>query len=138
MSVPDTMRRVHAVNPEALMFGTDLPGTRAGRPFQDSDVDLISDVVGTDMFPFWRTTPARSTASPPGSVRLPTDPTPTLPILHAEQPTLSTHRDALPELEAQNHPRCPSSSSGLDASGLGDDCADYPDAGWRVGRRAVR
>ncbi|HLS77969.1 MAG TPA: amidohydrolase family protein [Nocardia sp.] len=49
MNVADTLRRIHAVNPEALMFGTDLPGARAGRPFRDSDVDLICDVVGADM-----------------------------------------------------------------------------------------
>jgi predicted TIM-barrel fold metal-dependent hydrolase len=32
-------------NPEALLFGTDLPSTRARRPFMDRDIDLIRDVL---------------------------------------------------------------------------------------------
>ncbi|MCG1029138.1 amidohydrolase family protein [Virgibacillus halodenitrificans] len=40
------MKQIHAVNPEALMFGTDLPSTRAERPFQLSDMELIIDVLG--------------------------------------------------------------------------------------------
>lgn len=45
----ETMRRIHAVNPEALMFGTDLPGTRARRPFEPADLDLVADAVGGDL-----------------------------------------------------------------------------------------
>ncbi len=30
------------------MFGTDLPSTRAPRPFQDEDIDLIVNAVGED------------------------------------------------------------------------------------------
>jgi len=37
------MRAIVAVNPDALMFGTDLPSTRAVRPFRDEDVVLIMD-----------------------------------------------------------------------------------------------
>lgn len=47
--IPDTLRRIHAVNPEALMFGSDLPGTRARRPFEASDLDIISEAVGDDL-----------------------------------------------------------------------------------------
>ncbi|MFE9579132.1 amidohydrolase family protein [Nocardia sp. NPDC006044] len=99
MSVPDTLRRIHAVNPEALMFGTDLPGTRAGRPFQDSDVDLICDVVGTDMFAVLEDN-ARAFYRLPARLRpLPADPAPTLPLLHPDQPTLPIRRDSLPKPE---------------------------------------
>lgn len=37
------MKKIVEINPTALMFGTDLPSTRANRPFEKSDVDLISD-----------------------------------------------------------------------------------------------
>ncbi len=37
----EAMKHIYSINPEALMFGTDLPSTRAGRPFLLSDVDLI-------------------------------------------------------------------------------------------------
>lgn len=40
------LRDVAAANPEALMFGTDLPSTRARRPFLDSDVDLVVAALG--------------------------------------------------------------------------------------------
>ncbi|MGB3771511.1 MAG: amidohydrolase family protein [Rhodococcus sp. (in: high G+C Gram-positive bacteria)] len=45
----DAMRRIHAVNPEALMFGTDLPGVRARRRFEAADLDLVADAVGGDL-----------------------------------------------------------------------------------------
>ena len=35
------MRRINEVNPHALMFGTDLPSTRAGVPFSIRDIELI-------------------------------------------------------------------------------------------------
>lgn len=37
------MKEIHSINPEALLFGTDLPSTRAKRPFLMSDVDLIRE-----------------------------------------------------------------------------------------------
>nr|WP_265338871.1 amidohydrolase family protein [Mycobacterium ulcerans] len=46
LDVRDTVKKIHAVNPDALMFGTDLPSTRARRPFEDSDIDLISEALG--------------------------------------------------------------------------------------------
>lgn len=33
------------VDPTALMYGTDLPSTRARRPFSDQDIDLLVDVL---------------------------------------------------------------------------------------------
>ena len=35
------MRRIIDINPDALMFGTDLPGTRAPRPFAVNDIRLL-------------------------------------------------------------------------------------------------
>lgn len=96
MNVANTLRRVHAVNPEALMFGSDLPGTRAGRPFQDSDVDLICDVVGADMYAVLEDN-ARSFYRLPARERtVTTDPAPTLPLHRPEPPTLRLRRDELP------------------------------------------
>ncbi|WP_433198158.1 amidohydrolase family protein [Nocardia sp. CA-107356] len=100
MNVADTLRRIHAVNPEALMFGTDLPGTRAGRPFEDSDVDLICDVVGTDMFRVLEDNARAFYRLPAREREIPVDPAPTLPIHRTEQPTLPLRRDELPKLEA--------------------------------------
>ena len=48
LDVPEALRRVHAVDPTALMFGTDLPSTRARRPFRDEDVDLVADGLGNE------------------------------------------------------------------------------------------
>jgi len=46
---PDAlMRAILGVNPAALIFGSDLPSTRAAIPFQDSDIDRIADAVGTE------------------------------------------------------------------------------------------
>ena len=39
LDVPQTLRAIAAVNPAALLFGTDLPGTRARRPFADADLE---------------------------------------------------------------------------------------------------
>lgn len=40
------IRSIHKLNPEALLFGTDLPSTRAKRAFQASDVTLIQEALG--------------------------------------------------------------------------------------------
>lgn len=37
------MKEIHEINPNALMFGTDLPSTRANRPYHKDDVLLIKD-----------------------------------------------------------------------------------------------
>ncbi len=43
---PLAKRAVLAVDPSALMAGTDLPSTRARRPFADTDLDLVAEVAG--------------------------------------------------------------------------------------------
>ena len=49
VSDPDAlMRSIVTANPAALIFGSDLPSTRATIPFQDSDIERIADAVGTD------------------------------------------------------------------------------------------
>lgn len=39
------LRELVAINPDAVVFGTDLPSTRAPRPFAPTDVDLIREVL---------------------------------------------------------------------------------------------
>ena len=41
----EAIQTIYAANPDALMFGTDLPSTRAKTPFQDSDASLIYEVL---------------------------------------------------------------------------------------------
>ena len=36
-------------SPTALVFGTDLPSTRAERPFSPADMDLIERVLGREL-----------------------------------------------------------------------------------------
>ncbi|AEW99369.1 amidohydrolase family protein [Streptantibioticus cattleyicolor] len=48
LDVPATLRAVARVNPDALMFGTDLPSTRAPRPFADADVDVVREALGEE------------------------------------------------------------------------------------------
>jgi len=40
------MQRILDVNPHALVFGTDLPSTRAPRPFDDTDLTGLADLLG--------------------------------------------------------------------------------------------
>ena len=42
------MRSIVTANPSALIFGSDLPSTRATTPFRDSDIDRIADAVGAE------------------------------------------------------------------------------------------
>ncbi len=42
------MRRILEANPNALMFGTDLPSTRAPRPFSDTDLTGLAELLGYD------------------------------------------------------------------------------------------
>ncbi len=44
-AVDKALRKLYEANPEALMFGTDLPSTRAPRPFTAADIDLIESVL---------------------------------------------------------------------------------------------
>lgn len=47
--VQAALRAICAVNPEALMFGTDLPSTRAPRPYTDHDLLLTLDALGEEL-----------------------------------------------------------------------------------------
>jgi predicted TIM-barrel fold metal-dependent hydrolase len=46
--VPSAIRQLYAANPQAMMFGTDLPSTRAPRPYSDEDFLLIIDTLGEE------------------------------------------------------------------------------------------
>src|SRR5712671_1478632 len=46
MDVPKALESVAKKSPNALVFGTDIPSTRAQRPFQTSDIDLVEKVLG--------------------------------------------------------------------------------------------
>jgi predicted TIM-barrel fold metal-dependent hydrolase len=41
LNVKNALKSIYEINPDALMFGTDLPSTRAKRPFEYGDVELI-------------------------------------------------------------------------------------------------
>lgn len=43
------MREICTANPDALLFGTDLPSTRARRPFRNRDVETVVETLGEDM-----------------------------------------------------------------------------------------
>lgn len=47
--VAAALQRLCAVNPDALLFGTDLPSTRAPRPYADDDFRLVVDALGADL-----------------------------------------------------------------------------------------
>jgi Predicted metal-dependent hydrolase of the TIM-barrel fold len=42
----DVLRRLDEIDPHALVFGTDLPSTRAPRPFTPADVELVVQALG--------------------------------------------------------------------------------------------
>ncbi len=46
--VPTVLKQLYAANPHALMFGTDLPSTRALRPYADSDFLLVAEMLGDE------------------------------------------------------------------------------------------
>jgi predicted TIM-barrel fold metal-dependent hydrolase len=45
LDIAAALRSINRINPDALMFGTDLPGTRAPRPFGAGDLDVIIDAL---------------------------------------------------------------------------------------------
>jgi len=47
--VKSAIKEICAANPDALMFGTDLPSTRAPRPYRDDDLLLVADLLGDEM-----------------------------------------------------------------------------------------
>jgi predicted TIM-barrel fold metal-dependent hydrolase len=46
--VRQALQAIHAANPQVLMFGTDLPSTRAPRPFEANDILLLVDALGEE------------------------------------------------------------------------------------------
>jgi predicted TIM-barrel fold metal-dependent hydrolase len=46
LDVPKTLEAIAHRSPNALVFGTDIPSTRAKRPFEASDIDLVERVLG--------------------------------------------------------------------------------------------
>lgn len=46
LDVAEALREISSVESNALLFGTDLPGTRARRPFEESDVKLVVETLG--------------------------------------------------------------------------------------------
>jgi predicted TIM-barrel fold metal-dependent hydrolase len=49
MDVPKVLEAVAKKSPDALVFGTDIPSTRAARPFEAADIDLIERVLGKEL-----------------------------------------------------------------------------------------
>jgi predicted TIM-barrel fold metal-dependent hydrolase len=46
VDVYSALRAIAIVNPAAVVFGSDLPGTRARRPFEAADIDLVGEAAG--------------------------------------------------------------------------------------------
>jgi len=46
--VRSALKDLYAANPDCLMFGTDLPSTRAARPYSDRDFQLLIDALGEE------------------------------------------------------------------------------------------
>ncbi|CAM3949800.1 MULTISPECIES: amidohydrolase family protein [Tsukamurella] len=59
LDVREAVRRIMDIDPTALMFGSDLPSTRARRPFEDADIDLLIEEVGDDADAVLRTNAER-------------------------------------------------------------------------------
>jgi predicted TIM-barrel fold metal-dependent hydrolase len=49
MDVPKVLEAVAKKSPDALVFGTDIPSTRAARPFEAADIGLIERVLGMEL-----------------------------------------------------------------------------------------
>lgn len=46
--VATALKQLHSANPQALMFGTDLPSPRAPRPYCDDDFLLVAETLGDE------------------------------------------------------------------------------------------
>jgi predicted TIM-barrel fold metal-dependent hydrolase len=49
LDVPKTLEAIARKNPNALVFGSDMPSTRAARPFEAADIDLVERVLGWEL-----------------------------------------------------------------------------------------
>jgi len=47
--VKSALKEIVSVNQDALMFGTDLPSTRAPKPFKNEDIDLIMETFSENI-----------------------------------------------------------------------------------------
>lgn len=48
-SVKKAIKKIVAINPDALLFGTDLPSTRAPKAYSDEDLFAVVDALGETM-----------------------------------------------------------------------------------------
>jgi predicted TIM-barrel fold metal-dependent hydrolase len=46
--VKTALKDLFSANPDSLMFGTDLPSTRAPRSYEDNDFALVVDALGAE------------------------------------------------------------------------------------------
>ena len=46
LDIKKAVKEIVSANPDALIFGTDLPSTRAPRPFSETDIMLVCDALG--------------------------------------------------------------------------------------------
>jgi predicted TIM-barrel fold metal-dependent hydrolase len=49
LDVAKTLEAIARRSPNALVFGTDIPSTRAKRPFEAADIELVERVLGPDL-----------------------------------------------------------------------------------------
>lgn len=49
LDVIDTLKKILKISPDSLMFGTDLPSTRAKRPFHSNDIAIIQQHFDKDI-----------------------------------------------------------------------------------------
>lgn len=49
LDVPNALERIAEKSPDALVFGTDMPSTRAKVPFSPADAELVRTVLGPDL-----------------------------------------------------------------------------------------
>jgi len=47
--VKKALREIVEINPDAIMFGTDLPSTRAPQPYFDNDYFMVSETLGESL-----------------------------------------------------------------------------------------
>lgn len=45
-NIKTALQKLYRVNPHCLMFGTDLPSTRAPRPFRFTDIRIVKEALG--------------------------------------------------------------------------------------------
>jgi hypothetical protein len=46
--VKNVLKELYSANPKSLIFGTDLPSTRAPNPYSDNDFMLVVDALGEE------------------------------------------------------------------------------------------